>query len=89
MFYCLLRVYITEVSRRGIMFIFALYLRVQCEVFHRDYDLAVTYSHLFSFRLAFNSLKKHEYCFLYFIVIIIIIYNIYIAHYLIMITLSS
>jgi hypothetical protein len=53
--------------------IFALYLRVQCEVFHRDYDLAVTYLHLFSFRLAFNSLKKHEYFFLYFIIIIIII----------------
>ena len=66
------------------MFSVALFLHVQCEVFHRDYDLAVAYSHLISFRLAFNSLKKHEYYFLYFIIIIIIIiYDIYIAHYLI------
>ena len=68
-----MHVYITEVSRRGIVFSFALFRHEQCEVFHRDYDLAVTYSYLISFRLTFNSLKKHEYYFLFFIIIIIII----------------
>ena len=68
-----MHVYITEVPRRGIVFSFGIFLHMQCEVFHQDYDLAVAYSHLISFRLAFNSLKKHEYYFLYFIIIIIII----------------
>jgi hypothetical protein len=45
-----------EVSRRVIVFSIGLFLHVQWVVSHRDYDLA--YSHLFSFRLTFKSLKN-------------------------------
>lgn len=44
------------ISRRVIVFSIGLFLHVQCVVSHRDYELA--YSHLFSFRLTFKSLKN-------------------------------
>ena len=48
-FYCLLYVYITVVSRRGIVFSFCLCFRVQCEVSRQDYDFSITYSLFFHF----------------------------------------